>query len=184
MDRHSLCEFLLSAGLVTRERLDDALAEQRAAPTPVRLLALLVERGDVDEAALTQALSRRLSVPWVRVEQNEVAPPVLALVPRDTAERFSLFPVYVRREPSGPPTLFVAMDDPTWEEALFTVSIVAGMPVRPLLATRSQVAAAIERHYAARDSGRPTRPAVPVADNDDLIVVEYPSEFPSRAAAR
>jgi type IV pilus assembly protein PilB len=183
MDRHHLCEFLLSAGLVTRERLDDALAEQRASAAPVRLLALLVERGGVAEIALTQALSRRLSIPWVRVEPHEATGSVLALIPRDTAERFSLFPVYVRREQSGPPTLYVAMDDPTWEEALFTVSIVAGMPVRPLLATRSQVSAAIARHYAARDTGRPTRPAIPVADNDDLIVIEYTSEIPRRASA-
>jgi len=183
MDRHHLCEFLLGAGLVTRERLDDAVAEQRGAAAPVRLLALLVDRGAVDESPLTQALSRKLSIPWVRIEHNDVNSAVLALVPRDTAERFSLFPVYVRRETSGPPTLFVAMDDPTWEEALFTVSIVAGMPVRPLLATRSQVGAAIARHYAARDTGRPTRPAVPIADNDDLIVIEYPSEIPCSASA-
>lgn len=174
MDRHTLCEFLLREKLITGLRLEEALAEERRAQTPVRLLALLVERGDVSEAALAHALSRRLSVPWVRAALLEPGVGVLKLVPRDAAERFSLFPVYVRRDPMAASTLYVAMDDPTWEEALLTVSVMAGMPVRPLLATRSQIAAAIAHHFGSRPSSRPTQPAEPV-DADGRPSLEPPA---------
>lgn len=185
MTRIQLADLLLRSGLTTQDRVQAALADLRQAATPGRFIAALVDGGYVDEVALTQMLSRELSIPWVSLDMPEVPQTVLSLVPRDTAERFSLVPVYIRREQSGPPTLFVAMDDPTWEEALYTVSVMSSMPIRPLLAPRSQVRAALQRWYAPRgEDMRPTCPSIPIADNDDeeFIHVEYASDLPLRAS--
>lgn len=185
MTRIQLADLLLRTGLITQDRVQAALSDLRQAPVPGRFTAALVDGGYIDDTTLTRVLSRELSIPWVSLDMPEAPQAVLSLVPRDTAERYSLVPVYIRREQSGPPTLFVAMDDPTWEEALYTVSVMASMPVRPLIAPRSQVRSAFQRWYAPRsDDSRPTCPSIPIADNDDeeLIHVEYASELPLRAS--
>ncbi len=181
MTRQQLCEVLLGEGLIARPRLDAALEALARSHTPRRLVAWLVDRGEVDEVRLAAALAKHLAVPIASLELFEAQTGCLALLPRDVCERFSMFPVYVRREPTGPATLFVAMDDPTWEEALFTASIVAGLPARPLVAARSAIATAIQDWYSPRRAERPTRPARPAADND-TVSVEYPSELLPRAA--
>jgi type IV pilus assembly protein PilB len=177
MNDNTLHAFVLSEGLASHSQLNGLLTLQRSTTPPTRLLRLLVAHGYVSDKTLAKALSRWLSIPWVRIEDNDVTAALLSLVPREIARRFTLFPVYLRRGPNSPTTLFVAMDDPTWEEALLTVTVVAGMPVRPLVATRAQLLAAIERHYEAPNTERPTYPALPAAENDDVIVVEYPSDL-------
>ncbi len=156
----------MKAGAITRERLDDALAEQRRrGALPGRLVVILIERGDVTEGAVVRAVAQELCLPWVSMRHVDVSDTLTRLIPRRTAEEFCVMPVYVRRELKGPLTLYLAMDDPTWEEALYTSSVIAGMPVRPMVAAHSEVVAAIAEHY----------PKPPV-----VISAPRPSPGPSR----
>ncbi len=160
----------MKAGLLSQAALDAFSADQPGSlATP--LATALLDRGLVDDRDLARALSQELSVPWVSLARAEPGRSVLSLVPRDVAERHTLVPVYVRREGLAPPTLYVATVDPTREEGLYTVAIFSGMAVRPLVAPRSEIRAAITRWYQRRSADeRPTLPAVSVseADLDDL----------------
>lgn len=166
MNRRQLGEILVRAGLLTQAHLD-ALNAPPAHGGSQRLAVALLEHGVMTDRELARALSQELSVPLVALTQAEPPRATRALVPREIAERFCLAPVYVRRDVGAPPTLFVAIDDPTWEEALFTVSIFAGMAVRPLVAPRSEIRAAIARWYAGRAlDDRTTIPATAMNEND------------------
>ncbi len=171
MTQKQLEELLMARGLITRARLDAALADLGRTPPPRRLSALLVDRGEVSARDLARLLSQELSVPWVSLARTEPSRSVRALVPRDVAERFCLAPVYVRRELTGPATLFVAIDDPTCEEALLTASVFAGMPVRPVVAPRDEIRAAIARWYHRRSADE--RPTIPAPKSEDLDELYY-----------
>ena len=165
-NRNHLGEILVKAGLLSQAALDAFSAEHPSA-LAAPLATALIDRGLVDDRDLARALSQELSVPWVSLAKAEPGRSVLSLVPRDVAERHTLVPVYVRREGLAPPTLYVATVDPTREEGLYTVAVFAGMAVRPLIAPRSEIRAAISRWYYRRSADeRPTLPALSVSDAD------------------
>src|ERR1041384_1464027 len=94
-----LGRLLVSAGLVTQEKLDEVLVAQKSDAR--RLGELLVERGLVRPHSLAQLLSHQLSCPWVSLQRVEVARGVLDLVPRELAVTHHLIPIYLR---GGSPT--------------------------------------------------------------------------------
>lgn len=141
--------------MIAPEALDEALAMQRGDGR--RLGTLLVERGFINEIQLTQILSHQLAVPWVSLLHIEFSRQLLDLVPRDIAEKYCLVPIYVRHVRRQGDTLYVAMDDPTNEEALREVGAYAGLPVRAMIAPPSDIGHAIRVYYGA--SIRPPTPA-------------------------
>lgn len=144
---------LLSLGLISRTQLDDALAAQRASKLPIG--KQLVALGSVSETRLTQVLSNQLSVPWVSLERCEFSADLLARIPGEIADHCSVLPIYVRNVKGRGATLYVAMDDPTDEEALKRIAETARMPVRPMIAPPSEIRRVIDLRYFGATSGFP-----------------------------
>jgi type IV pilus assembly protein PilB len=115
----------------------------------------LIELGIVSETQFTQALSQQLSVPWVSLYHIDFSRELLNLVPQELAERFCLVPVFVRRVRKQGETLYVAMDDPTHEAALDAVKQSSSLPVRPMIASPSDIRSAIRVYYGVTP-GPPT----------------------------
>jgi type IV pilus assembly protein PilB len=152
--RERIGEMLLSLGLITRAQLDDALKSQGGSGLPIG--KQLVALGSVSETRLTQVLSNQLSVPWVSLERVEFPAELLARIPAELADRRSVLPIYVRSVRGRGATLYVAMDDPTDEDALQELSNVASMPVRPMIAPPSEIRRAIEQRYFGASGRRAT----------------------------
>ena len=144
-NRLRLGEILVEAGVLEETRLNDALTLQKK--RGIRLGQILLQEGFISEPQLVQALSRRLSIPWVSLEHVDIADELLELVPARLAEEFFLIPVYIQTLDRNNRTLFVAMNDPTDEAALRFVSASAGMPVKPMVAGPSDISAAIHTYY-------------------------------------
>ncbi len=138
-------ELLVSAKVISSEQLDRALATERTEGQ--RIGDLLVQLGFVTEAQLTQTLSQQLSVPWVSLYHIDFSRQLLNLVPQQVAEASCLVPIFVRRVKGQGDTLYVAMDDPTNEAALAEVSQHAGLPVKPMIASPSDIRSAIRVYY-------------------------------------
>ncbi|MCU0661889.1 MAG: hypothetical protein MUC50_06130 [Myxococcota bacterium] len=152
-NRRPLGETLIEAGVLTADQLQTALSLQEK--RQIRLGTILLQEGIVTEPQLVQALSRQLSIPWVSLWHIDIPDHLLRLVPVSLAEEFFLIPIYVRSSPSGDKTLYVAMNDPTDEAALRFVSAGAGMPVRPMIAGPSDIAAAIRAYYFGEENSLP-----------------------------
>jgi type IV pilus assembly protein PilB len=165
-------ELLVSAKVITQEQLDTALKVQR--PAGQRLGDLLVLQGTVTENQLTQTLGQQLSVPWVSLYHVDFSRQLLNLVPRDVAEKFCLVPIFVRRVKKQGDTLYVAMDDPTNEAALIEVMTYAGLPVKPMIASPTDIRGAIRVYYGA-EGGPTSASAIPVA----APVVPAPAAAPA-----
>ncbi len=161
--RVRLGELLVQAGALTQERLTEALRIQKDEGGKRRLGKLLVECGFIDETSLTQQLGRHLSVPWVSLYHVDFSRQLLNLVPREVAESYGLIPVYVRHVRSQGDTLYVATDDPTNEDGLKRAAAYAGLPVRAMIASASDIRHAIRVYYGGERLGAaPVAPPAPV----------------------
>ena len=148
-NRLRLGEILVEAGVLEDARLNKALELQKK--RGIRLGQILLQEGFISEPQLVQALSRRLSIPWVSLDHVDIADELLELVPARLAEEFFLIPVYIQTLDRNNRTLFVAMNDPTDGAALRFVSAAAGMPVKPMVAGPSDISAAIHTYYYGED---------------------------------
>ncbi len=142
--RQRLGTLLVQAGLLTQAQLDQTLELQKHDRR--RLGALLVDQGLVTSARLTQMLSHQLGLPWVSPSHVSFSPELIERIPRDVALRHCVLPVYLQRG-DGERVLYVAMEDPTSEEALADCARVAGMRIRPMVAAPEHIRAAIRAHY-------------------------------------
>jgi type IV pilus assembly protein PilB len=144
-ERLRLGDLLVEMNLITRAQLEAALSAQ--ANDSRKVGEILVDQGAVSESQVTQVLSQQLSVPWVALQHIDFSRQLLNLVPRETAERFGVVPVYVRRARNRKETLYVAMKDPTDEAPLREIAEHTGLPVRPMIAPPTDIRAAIRAYY-------------------------------------
>lgn len=165
-------ELLINARVITREQLDEALALPR--PKGRKIGQLLIERGWLTEAQLTQTLSLQLGIPWVSLYHIDFAPALLGKVPREVAERHCLIPIFVRHVKGHGETLYVAIEDPKNDIALGEVSRAAGLPTRPMIASPTDIKSAIRLSYGGEDAvptvniieGKAEPPVVPATIRD------------------
>lgn len=143
-------ELLVNAGLLSPAQLEGALEKQRAQGTSgLRLGGVLVEMALVTETQLAKVLSQQLSVPWVSLHHIDFSRQLLNLVPRALAEEFCLIPVYVRHERKSGEILYLAMEDPTHDEALRRVTASSGLAVKAMIASPTDIRAAIRAFYVS-----------------------------------
>ncbi len=154
--RLRLGETLVEAGVITSETLKRALELQKE--RQLRLGTILLQEGFVTESQLVQALSLKLSIPWVSLWRIDIPDELLDMVPVNVAEEFFLIPIYIRTTKGGERALYVAMNDPTDDNALRFVTASAGMPVKPMVAGPSDLSAAIRFYYYGEDDASPSIP--------------------------
>jgi hypothetical protein len=145
-----LGEILVQEGLIDGPDLEVALAQRERFGN--RLARTLVGLGLVEEPELVRVLSRRLGVPAARLEGKRIDPEVLALVPRELAERHGCLPLFTKRE-GGVEVLYLGMEEPGDLEAIDEVSFRAGLKVRPVTLAPSQLWASLERSYEVENGG-------------------------------
>jgi len=162
-------DMLVAAGFVTEEQVREALTEQRSSGR--RLGEELVSLGFVTEVQLIQVLSNQLSVPWVSLHHIEMTRELLDLVPAEVADRYGLIPVYKRAVRREGETLFVAMDDPTNEDAIREVSRACGLPVKPMVAPPTDIRNAIRVYYLGMAPKPPEAPKRARRHTDDSVKV-------------
>jgi len=151
---------LVAAGLINAAQVEQALASQKASGR--RLGEELVALGFLNEVQVTQVLSNQLSLPWVSLYHVEFSRELLSSISAETAERFCLIPIYVRSVRREGDTLFIAMDDPTNEEAIEQVRMETGLPIKPMVAPPSEIRNAIRVYYfGGKGRGASAPPASP-----------------------
>jgi type IV pilus assembly protein PilB len=177
MSRIRLGDMLVQAQMVSPAQIDEALAHQRERGG--RLGELLVELGHVTEVQLAQVLSNQLSVPWVNLYHVDFSRELLNLLPAEMAEKYGAIPVYVRKVRKQGDTLFVATDDPTNDLSLAEIAVQVDMPVKPMVASSSDVRNAIRVYYFG---GRETAATAPIVKRrPPSIAAPPPSAVPSIA---
>lgn len=86
-----LTSLLVDEGLVAADVITDAEKESSEQNRP--LIALLTEKGVVDDELLTHAIAQVSGVPYVNLSSTIIDQSVLGLLPEDIAERFMAVPL-------------------------------------------------------------------------------------------
>lgn len=170
-----LGDILIKEGLITREQLLQALAEQRA--TKHRLGYVLVKLGLVSELEITKLLARQYRMPAVDLTRFEVDPKLLKLIPADLATKHIVLPL--KREGR---TLTVAMADPTDHGLLEDLKFITRYDLFPVIAGEYTLRTLIERHYESSDQQLQSLLQDMEGLADDVEVLEEEEEDSSVAA--
>jgi type IV pilus assembly protein PilB len=135
---------LLAKGLVTQERLDEAIRLQQKLGK--RVGQILVDKGWVSEQDLLLALGRQLNVPFVRLRAGLYDSVVVHLLDREAATRMQVLPLFKVRG-----VLSLATSDPQSIPINDEVEERTGCKVRPVLARREDILAAINEAYSGNE---------------------------------
>ena len=192
-------ELLLKEKRITPEQLQEALSYQRQ--NGGKLGANLVKLGFVKDEEITSLLSKQYGVPSISLNQFEIDPAVIKLVPAETAHKYQIIPLS-----RVGATLTIAMTDPTNVFALDDLKFMTGYNVEPVVAWETAVLDAIQKYYGAPGVGEQaaasqkivetapgesaleiaTRamPEMPLIDADDVEVLEELEEISAEALTR
>ena len=154
---------LVKAGKITSEQAQQA--EQSAKENNEKLEAALIRIGAVaSEDDIARIIGKQLKIGTIRIEDVELNPDVVKLIPVDIARKFKVIAVSKLNK-----TLLVAISDPNNIYVLDAVKFITGCTVQPVISPEAAIEKAIDVYYA-EESGI-SEIVKGMQDEDDLEVV-------------
>jgi CheY-like chemotaxis protein len=132
---------IVKAGIIAESTIREAQA--RRLESGKSIATVLEEMGAISEDALIEALAKHYGLRTVKNLSTYSFPPeLLALIPRDFAEKHAVFPL---KSKDG--MLATAVTDPFDREALDGIAAKSGLKPVPILARRDEILATISARY-------------------------------------
>lgn len=144
MIKKKVGEVLLEAGLITPEQLENSLKLQKGKNK--RIGKILVELGYVNEDQIAEAISKQLSIPLVDCKKFTVTQELIALVPKEIAEKKSVLPLELRDK-----TLLLAMADPLDWQTVDDMRFRTGLKISIAVSSETCIVDAIEKVYGSEE---------------------------------
>ena len=145
MAARKLGQILVDLGYLTDDQLWDVLENQKQSPGEV-IGMVAVRMGLVTPAQVTEALAEQWGMPVVNLEETNIPPKVLELVPQTMAELYKIMPISLVND-----VLTVAMADPQNVAALDDLRNFLGYDIRGAVSSEADVEKAITRYYLERE---------------------------------
>jgi type IV pilus assembly protein PilB len=143
----NLGELLIQEKLLDAEQLRSAVDFHRK--NDVGIGSAIVSLGYLSEEEMAQALSRQLGYPYINLDQFEVYPDVISLIPVEIAKKYLIMPIHRIRS-----FLTLAMVDPTDLDIIEDVRFRTGLSIQPVIASESGIMNAISKYYGSSDALR------------------------------
>ena len=140
MDEQRIGELLVKENLLSQEQL--AKARDEARRSGKRLGAQISKLGFLQENELNDFVAKQYGVPSIDLEEFEIEPAVIKLIPEDVAIKHQVLPV--NRAGS---TLIIATADPSNIFAIDDIKFLTGYNVEVVVAQADAIKMAIDRHY-------------------------------------
>ncbi len=134
-------DLLVSAGLVTNEQVQEALASQENGRKK-KIGSLLVEKGFITEDQLLLALSAKFRMRHIDLKDEIPSQAALNILSREIVDRFKIMPVEADDK-----HIVVATSEPTDHTIAEILRFNTNRKVEMVTATSSQIQAAIEKYY-------------------------------------
>jgi len=135
---------LVRDGLLTREQLSKALAEQKQ--NGQRLGYTLVKMGMLPEIDLTKALAKQHRMPAVDLSRFEVDPKIAKMIPAELAQKNLVMPL--KREGRS---LTLAIADPSNLGVLEDIKFITRCDIIPVVAGEYTLATMVEKVFGSTD---------------------------------
>lgn len=133
----SVCGRLLKAGVITDAQLDEALEIQKT--NKVLIGNILTQLGYCTEEDIAKVLAEKTNTRFVSINEIGVNMSVANLIMPEMALRNNILPLYVEED-----NLYVVMKNPNDIITIDDLHRITGYQIKPLVATDSELAAAIE----------------------------------------
>jgi type IV pilus assembly protein PilB len=133
-------ELLVKQNLLTTEQLRKAREEAKSKGQ--RLGAQITKLGFLQENQLSEFVARQYGVPDINLDEFDIDPAVIQLIPEEVAQKHSVIPV--NRAGS---TLILATADPSNIFAIDDIKFLTGYNVEVVVAAEEQIKRAIDRYY-------------------------------------
>jgi type IV pilus assembly protein PilB len=140
VDDQKIGELLVKENLLSAEQLSKAKDE--AGRRGERLGAQISKLGYLQETELNDFVAKQYGVPAIDLEEFEIDPAVIKLIPEDVATKHGVLPV--NRAGS---TLIMATADPSNIFAIDDIKFLTGYNVEVVVAAEDALKAAIDRYY-------------------------------------
>lgn len=135
-----LGDLLVKMSRITEQQLIEALKVQKNEGG--KLGEIIIKMNFITEKGILEALSDQFGIPQINLEQTEIDPDVIPLIPLNTIRRFHIMPIRKMNN-----MLTIAISDPTKAFDLKEIKLLTGLDIEPLLASENAIAKAIETHY-------------------------------------
>ncbi|HVP30489.1 MAG TPA: type IV-A pilus assembly ATPase PilB [Myxococcota bacterium] len=155
-------ELLVRENLLTAEQLRKARDETKSKGG--RLGAQITKLGFLQESELTDFVAKQYGVPSVNLDEFEIDPTVIKLIPEEVAQKHTVIPV--NRAGS---TLVLATADPSNIFAIDDIKFLTGYNVEVVVAADDAIKRAIERYY---DSSSSIDEVMQGFDDSDIELVD------------
>ena len=167
----NLGELLLREKILSVDQLKSALEFQKKNSLPV--CTSVVQLGYLTEEDIAQALSRQLGYPYIDLDQFDVYPEVISLIPVDVAKKHMVMPIHRIRT-----FLTLAMVDPTDLEIIEDIRFRTGLSIQPVIASETGVVNAINKYFGTADAIRVKKiiEDIALADDGRVNIVEDEKE--------
>ncbi len=140
-----LGELLVEAGVISPVQLKEALLEQ-ARTGGMRLGEVLEKQGLLNREQLDKALCKNFGVPFVKLNNFDVDPDAVDLLPAHIARRYQVMPLVLDSD-----KLIVAVPDPTDTDLINVLRFVSGKTVEIGVAIPDEIGCCISRFYGDED---------------------------------
>ena len=155
-------ELLVKENLLSAEQLRKARDEAKTSGG--RLGAQITRLGFLQEAELSDFVAKQYSVPAIDLDEFEIDPAVIELIPEEVALKHTVLPV--NRAGS---TLILATADPSNIFAIDDIKFLTGYNIEVVVASEDGIKRAIDRHY---DQSSSLTDVMSDFDDTDLELVQ------------
>jgi len=138
--RRKLGELLLETGLLTGDKLAEALKSQKNSGK--RLGQILIEMNLITEEEMAFALAMQLKIPYVDLTNYEISAKVIQTIPEEVSRKFLCIPISLKNS-----VLDVAMADPLDLNIMKDLQFITGYSIQPAISTSSQIFDVLQKHY-------------------------------------
>ncbi|MFQ5950117.1 MAG: GspE/PulE family protein, partial [Nitrospiria bacterium] len=135
-----LGEVLIEEGLLSQEKLNRALAEQKAHGG--RIGVVLRNLGFITEDDIIHVLGKQMGIESVSLSNIIIDPEVVRSIPETLARRYQVIPLYKKEK-----VLRLAMVDPLNVFALDDIRRLARTEIEPVVSSETEIMKAIDRCY-------------------------------------
>ena len=162
VSKRKLGELLIESGLLTIDKLKDALEAQKS--TGKRLGEALIDMKIISEEEMAFSLAMQLKIPFIDLIDYSIKNDIMDCIPEEVCQKFICIPLSMKNN-----ILDVAMADPLDLHIMKDLQFITGYNIQPAISTRSQITDKLQRHY------HPERSIKDVADDfaDDAGFMEF-----------
>ena len=157
VSRRKLGELLIESGLLTVDKLRDALEVQKREGK--RLGEVLIQMRIISQEEMAFALAMQLKIPFIDLRDHTIENDVIDSIPEEVCQKFVCIPVAVKNN-----ILDVTMADPLNLNMMKDLQFITGYNIQPAISTQSQIIDRLQKYH---------HPEKSIADVADEFVEDH-----------